>query len=64
MSSTRATNSPPICYLLVVPRELWLASWTLCSNRQLRRLSLVCQLFRSLCLPLLFRNQTIDAQKL
>ncbi|KAJ7874533.1 hypothetical protein B0H14DRAFT_2290640, partial [Mycena olivaceomarginata] len=44
--------------------EIWLACWTLCSRCQIRRLSLVCKLFRALCLPLLFHHQTIDLSKL
>ncbi|KAJ7500676.1 hypothetical protein B0H11DRAFT_2275865 [Mycena galericulata] len=55
---------PPISYLPLLPTELWLLCWSLCSHRQLRRLSLVCHLFRSLCLPLLFQNQTNDAGSL
>ncbi|KAJ7138295.1 hypothetical protein C8R44DRAFT_767200, partial [Mycena epipterygia] len=37
-----------------------LVCWTLCSPRQLRRISLVCQLFQSLCLPLLLQHQRFD----
>ncbi|KAJ7466107.1 hypothetical protein FB451DRAFT_1093539 [Mycena latifolia] len=44
----------------VLPPEIWLACWILCSTRQLRRLSSVCHLFRSLCLPLLFQDQLFD----
>ncbi|KAJ7096884.1 hypothetical protein C8R44DRAFT_889484 [Mycena epipterygia] len=47
-------------YPHIVPTEVWLACWTLYSMRQLRRLSLVCQLFRSICLPLLLREQHAD----
>ncbi|KAJ7466044.1 hypothetical protein FB451DRAFT_964209, partial [Mycena latifolia] len=47
-------------YQHILPPEIWLACWTLCSTRQLRRLSLVCQLFRSLCLPLLFQDLQFD----
>ncbi|KAJ7466063.1 hypothetical protein FB451DRAFT_1261711 [Mycena latifolia] len=50
-------GTSPIVHL---PLEIWLACWSLCSTRQLRRLSLVCQLFRSLCLPLLFTDQHFD----
>ncbi|KAJ7820195.1 hypothetical protein B0H13DRAFT_2452148 [Mycena leptocephala] len=53
-------RSAPIPYLAMLPSEIWLACWTLCSTRQLRRLSLVCHLFRSLCLPLLFQTQSVD----
>ncbi|KAJ6562993.1 hypothetical protein DFH09DRAFT_847762, partial [Mycena vulgaris] len=49
----------PSPYLAMLPSEIWLACWTLCSARQLRRLSLVCDLFRSLCLPPLFQTQSI-----
>ncbi|KAJ7091782.1 hypothetical protein C8R44DRAFT_647265 [Mycena epipterygia] len=48
-------------YLRILPTELWLACWALCSRRQLRRFALVCKHFRALCLPLLFQNQIIDA---
>ncbi|KAJ7510837.1 hypothetical protein B0H11DRAFT_2215577 [Mycena galericulata] len=48
-------------YLRILPAELWLACWALCSRRQLRRLGLVCKLFRAVCLPLLFQHQIIDA---
>ncbi|KAJ7046107.1 hypothetical protein C8F04DRAFT_1063321 [Mycena alexandri] len=40
--------------------EVWSACWALCSRRQLRRISLVCQLFRSIVLPLLFCEQSFD----
>ncbi|KAJ7323031.1 hypothetical protein DFH08DRAFT_969661 [Mycena albidolilacea] len=53
-------SSAPIPYLAMLPSEIWLACWTLCSARQLRRLSLVCHLFQSLCLPLLFQTQSVD----
>ncbi|KAJ7824551.1 hypothetical protein B0H14DRAFT_1301396 [Mycena olivaceomarginata] len=53
-------SSAPIPYLAILPSEIWLACWTLCSARQLRRLSLVCHLFQSLCLPLLFQTQFVD----
>jgi hypothetical protein len=45
-------------YLRALPPELWLACWMRCSRRQLRRIALVCKLFRSLCLPLLFSHQS------
>ncbi|KAF7366148.1 hypothetical protein MVEN_00491700 [Mycena venus] len=51
---------PTITYLTLVPLEIWLACWSLCSRQQLRRLSLVCRLFRSLVLPLLFDHQTFN----
>ncbi|KAJ7448075.1 hypothetical protein B0H11DRAFT_1744513 [Mycena galericulata] len=57
-------SGPPITYLDLLPAEVWLACWILCSTRQLRRVSLVCQLFRSLCLPLLFSHQSFDAPEL
>ncbi|KAJ7444505.1 hypothetical protein FB451DRAFT_1294227 [Mycena latifolia] len=53
-------ETSPIAYLHILPAEIWLVCWTLCSARQLRRLSLVCQRFRSLCLPLLFQDQHFD----
>ncbi|KAJ7229348.1 hypothetical protein C8J57DRAFT_191571 [Mycena rebaudengoi] len=51
---------PSIPYLDLLAPEVWLDCWTPCSTRQLRRLSLVCHLFRTLCLPLLFRHQSLD----
>ncbi|KAF7337165.1 hypothetical protein MVEN_02154500 [Mycena venus] len=51
---------PSIPYLDLLAPEVWLECWTLCSIRQLGRLSLVCHLFRTLCLPLLFRHQNLD----
>ncbi|KAJ7444502.1 hypothetical protein FB451DRAFT_1149245 [Mycena latifolia] len=56
------TSATP--YKHILPPEIWLACWTLCSTRQLRRLSLVCQLFRSLCLPLLFQDLQFDGVSL
>ncbi|KAJ7466091.1 hypothetical protein FB451DRAFT_1261749, partial [Mycena latifolia] len=53
-------SNPPIPYLFILPAEIWLACWTLSSSRQLRRISLVCQLFRSLCFPLLLQHQDFD----
>ncbi|KAJ6475540.1 hypothetical protein C8R45DRAFT_1010313 [Mycena sanguinolenta] len=53
-------SSSQISYLAMFPSEIWLACWTFCSTRQLRRLSLVCHLFRSLCLQLLFQSQSVD----
>ncbi|KAJ6502250.1 hypothetical protein C8R45DRAFT_975891 [Mycena sanguinolenta] len=53
-------SSAQISCLAMFPSEIWLACWTFCSTRQLRRLSLVCHLFRSLCLQLLFQSQSVD----
>ncbi|KAJ6478880.1 hypothetical protein C8R45DRAFT_1156162 [Mycena sanguinolenta] len=50
----------PVDYLHRVPAEVWIACWSLCSPRQLRRISVVCNLFRSLSLPFLFQHQTLD----
>ncbi|KAJ7447573.1 hypothetical protein B0H11DRAFT_2082649 [Mycena galericulata] len=52
--------TPASAYLYLLPAEVWLECWQMCSRRQLRRISLVCQLFRSLCLPLLLQSQTFD----
>ncbi|KAJ7473634.1 hypothetical protein B0H11DRAFT_2036671 [Mycena galericulata] len=52
--------SPASAYLYLLPAEVCLECWQMCSRRQLRRISLVCQLFRSLCLPLLLHSQTFD----
>ncbi|KAF7366159.1 hypothetical protein MVEN_00492900 [Mycena venus] len=49
-----------LAYLDLLPVETWFACWALCSHRQLRRLSLVCRLFRSIVLPLLLQHQTFD----
>ncbi|KAF8192405.1 hypothetical protein K438DRAFT_1970203 [Mycena galopus ATCC 62051] len=54
----------PRIYLDVLPAEIWLACWASCSLRQLRRISLVCRVFRSLVLPHLFRDQTFDVAAL
>ncbi|KAJ7669786.1 hypothetical protein B0H17DRAFT_949078 [Mycena rosella] len=53
-------NDPQTAYLQMIPSEIWEACWRLCSTRQLRRISLVCWLFRSMCLPLLFPDQHFD----
>ncbi|KAK6987535.1 hypothetical protein R3P38DRAFT_2661653 [Favolaschia claudopus] len=44
----------------LVPIEIWALCWTLCSRRQIRRLSLVCKLFRSISLPFLFKDQSFN----
>lgn len=51
-----------VAYLL--PAEVWLACWMLCSVQQLGRISLVCRLFRSLTIPLLLQHQTFDVAAL
>ncbi|KAJ7289217.1 hypothetical protein C8J57DRAFT_1627782 [Mycena rebaudengoi] len=43
--------------LHLFPAEVWQRCWRLCSQRQLRRLSLVCRYFSSLCQPILFKNK-------
>ncbi|KAJ7138298.1 hypothetical protein C8R44DRAFT_767203 [Mycena epipterygia] len=53
-------SNTPTAYLDILPPEVWLVCWTLCSTRQLRRVALVCQLFRSICLPLLLQHQRFD----
>ncbi|KAJ7491771.1 hypothetical protein B0H11DRAFT_1803664 [Mycena galericulata] len=50
----------PVPYLRILPPELWIACWTLCSVHQLRRLSLVCRVFHTVCLPLLLQHQSMD----
>ncbi|KAJ7339764.1 hypothetical protein DFH08DRAFT_1082373 [Mycena albidolilacea] len=52
-------NQPP-AYLDMVPVEIWAACWVYCTARQLRRISLVCHLFRSISLPFLLQHQTFD----
>ncbi|KAF7336108.1 hypothetical protein MVEN_02157800 [Mycena venus] len=59
-TTTSLLMEAPTNYLHILPAEVWLACWVLCSLRQLRRISLVCKLFRSLVLPELFREQTLD----
>ncbi|KAJ6603629.1 hypothetical protein DFH09DRAFT_1068781 [Mycena vulgaris] len=51
-------------YSYDVPVEVWLMCWSPCSLRQLRRISLVWKLFRSLVLPQLFREQSFDVMAL
>ncbi|KAJ6602742.1 hypothetical protein DFH09DRAFT_451198 [Mycena vulgaris] len=58
------TTMFPPDYLHLLPLELWLACWSLCSLQQLRRISLVCRLFRSLALPLVFKHQKFDVAAL
>ncbi|KAJ6486997.1 hypothetical protein C8R45DRAFT_1214255 [Mycena sanguinolenta] len=58
-SDSMARSAIP--YLHILATELWFACWTLCSPRQLRRLSLVCKLFRDICLPLIFQHQIIES---
>ncbi|KAJ6542457.1 hypothetical protein DFH09DRAFT_1173855 [Mycena vulgaris] len=47
-----------------LPVEIWVACLGLCTLQQLRRVSLVCRLFRSLVLPRLFREQTLSVAAL
>ncbi|KAJ7368714.1 hypothetical protein DFH08DRAFT_832075 [Mycena albidolilacea] len=54
----------PKYYPYDIPVEVWLMCWSPCSLRQLRRISLVCKLFRSLVLPQLFREQSFDVMAL
>lgn len=53
-------TQPPVAYLYFLPTELWLACLAFCSLRQLRRISLVCVLFRSYTLPLVFQYHRLD----
>ncbi|KAJ7910111.1 hypothetical protein B0H13DRAFT_2329653 [Mycena leptocephala] len=55
---------PPISYLHILPVEIWLACWMFASTRQRRRLSLVCRLFRSICLRPLLERQSADVAAL
>ncbi|KAJ7505967.1 hypothetical protein B0H11DRAFT_1974204 [Mycena galericulata] len=43
-----------------LPVEIWAACLGLCTLQQLRRVSLVCRLFRSLVLPRFFQEQTLS----
>ncbi|KAJ7821197.1 hypothetical protein B0H14DRAFT_2371457 [Mycena olivaceomarginata] len=47
-----------------LPVEIWAACLGLCTLQQLRRVSLVCRLFRSLVLPRLFREQMLSVTAL
>ncbi|KAJ7624467.1 hypothetical protein FB45DRAFT_923480 [Roridomyces roridus] len=53
-----------IPYLYMLPVELWFVCWAYCSRRQLRRLALVCRLFRSICFPVLLSHQSADVPAL
>ncbi|KAJ7906560.1 hypothetical protein B0H13DRAFT_1880439 [Mycena leptocephala] len=64
MASKAMDAGTAVSYLQLLPMELWLACWTMCSPRQLRRLSLVCRLFRAICFPQLLQNQNLDAAAL
>ncbi|KAJ6596584.1 hypothetical protein B0H10DRAFT_2232441 [Mycena sp. CBHHK59/15] len=41
--------------------ETWIHCWNFCDAAELRRLSLVCRYFRTLCQPLLFHSQCVKA---
>ncbi|KAF7374260.1 Acylamino-acid-releasing enzyme [Mycena sanguinolenta] len=60
MSTESSDCSTATTRLEILPTEIWVACWTLCSRRQIRRLSVVCTVFRNICLPLLFEHQTIE----
>ncbi|KAF7374239.1 hypothetical protein MSAN_00306800 [Mycena sanguinolenta] len=60
MSGSITRSAMP--YLHTLPTELWFACWTLCSRRQLRRISLVCKRFRDICISLIFQQQTVEAR--
>ncbi|KAJ7641972.1 hypothetical protein FB45DRAFT_901475 [Roridomyces roridus] len=55
---------PPSASLDRLPVELWLACFSLCSIRQLRRLCSVCRTFREICFPLSIQHQSIDLRVL
>ncbi|KAJ7478703.1 hypothetical protein B0H11DRAFT_2028362 [Mycena galericulata] len=44
-----------------LPTEIWERCWSSCHNGRLRRLVLVCRLFREICQPLLFAKQIFHA---
>ncbi|KAJ7087936.1 hypothetical protein B0H15DRAFT_294187 [Mycena belliarum] len=44
-----------------LPPEVWERCWGHCNNHQLRLLVSVCRLFRDICQPLLFSQQTFRA---
>ncbi|KAJ7473590.1 hypothetical protein B0H11DRAFT_1338534 [Mycena galericulata] len=48
-------------YVEKLATEIWVACWSLCKPAELRRLSLTCRYFRTLCQPLLFRRQMVVA---
>jgi hypothetical protein len=53
--------SVPLSHPQNLPTEVWERCWSYCHNRRLRRLVLVCRLFRDICHPLLFHKQTFRA---
>ncbi|KAF7349766.1 hypothetical protein MSAN_01703800 [Mycena sanguinolenta] len=54
----------PVDYQHLVPTEVWMACWAFCTLRQLRRISVVCRLFRSLSLEFLFHHQSLNVEVL
>ncbi|KAK7055974.1 hypothetical protein R3P38DRAFT_2444990, partial [Favolaschia claudopus] len=44
----------------LVPTEIWLLCWDVCSRCEISRLSLVCKRFRTISLPFLFKHQSLD----
>ncbi|KAJ7779615.1 hypothetical protein B0H16DRAFT_1499407 [Mycena metata] len=48
-------------YTAPIPVEIWNRCWSYCPSRRLQRLALVCHLFRDICQPLLFSEQTFQA---
>ncbi|KAK6987584.1 hypothetical protein R3P38DRAFT_333401 [Favolaschia claudopus] len=44
----------------LVPTEIWLLCWDLCSHSEIECLSLVCKRFRIISLPVLFKHQSLD----
>ncbi|KAJ7144558.1 hypothetical protein C8R44DRAFT_657932 [Mycena epipterygia] len=50
-------------YVDTVATEIWLNCWISCDNAQLRRLSLVCRYFQTICQPLLFRVRRVGAPR-
>ncbi|KAJ6488784.1 hypothetical protein C8R45DRAFT_1142895 [Mycena sanguinolenta] len=50
----------PVDSLRLLPAEIWTECWAYSTPRQLRRISVVCRLFRSISLPSLFQHQSLD----
>ncbi|KAJ6483524.1 hypothetical protein C8R47DRAFT_564207 [Mycena vitilis] len=54
-------SSNILCPPRSLPVEVWERCWKYCQSRRLRRLVLVCRLFRNICQPLLFYEQIFRA---
>ncbi|KAJ6538105.1 hypothetical protein B0H19DRAFT_1382658 [Mycena capillaripes] len=48
-------------YVDKVATEIWLNCWNFCDGERLKKLCLVCPYFQTLCQPLLFQTQRVNA---